>query len=129
MSAAPLNRRALIGGAGIAAVALATPLVAGAAPATPQPSRFASLIRANEAAVHRFNTLPEYLETRDRAAFEAEEERMHEAYRLAAYASPTTWPEFACWIEHVSDGGHSAIDDEDVERLLAHTRRLAKLEG
>ena len=129
MSAAPLNRRALIGGAGIAAVALATPLAAGAASAAPQSSRFASLMRANAAAVHRFNTLPEDLETRDRAAFEAEEERMHEAYRLAACASPSTWQEFARWIEHVSDEGHSAIDEEDVDRLLAHVRRLAKSEG
>lgn len=116
------SRRALLGAMATAPMALVVPAAAMSAGS----AEFRSVLGANEAAVRRFNGLPVMLEAEDEAAYERETELMISACIQADKAVPTTWQEFARWVEHVSDEGESLIDDDNAARLLSHVRRLAR---
>ncbi len=127
MSAA-LTRRAALSGA-VASVAL---VGAAAAATMPLPSNcptFAKLMTDSRAAEQRFNTLRSDLEAHDPDAFRAEVDRMIGAAQRADAAVPMTWREYAELFEHMVDGGNSALSEVNADRLLAHARRLAKMEG
>ncbi len=115
------TRRALLGAMAAAPIAVATPAVGHAAGCP----TFRAIMNAQDVARHRFNTLPAKLELEDEPAFLLEEDRMLEASRLADQATPTTWSELVRWVEHITHGGQSSIDDDLALRLLAHARRLA----
>lgn len=115
------SRRALLEAMIAAPVVIATPAIAMVATG----SEFQSALAANDAAVARFNALPVMLEVEDEAAYERETELMISACLRADKAVPTNWQEFARWVEHISDGGESVIDDDNASRLVAHVRRLA----
>jgi hypothetical protein len=55
--------------------------------------------------------------------------RLADSTRAADRAIPTNWQEYTRLIEHMTDGGLSAIDDDNATRLLDHARRLSKTEG
>lgn len=116
------TRRALIGGAGLASVALITPATAVAHHAGS--AEFRAVMDANDDARHRFNDLPQDLEDTDDAAFQRETDRMIEASRAADRATPTNWREFTRLLNQMCDGGWSNIDGDNAERLLAHANRL-----
>ncbi len=118
------TRRALIGGAGLAAAALAAPVIAAAAPAHGS-AAFRAALDANDAARKRFNNLPDIEDTHP-AQYRRETDAMLEASRQADRAVPTSWQEYARLLEHMTDNGLSAIDDDNGARLLDHARRLAK---
>jgi len=117
------TRRALIGGAGLAGVALIAPAIA--APENDGSPSFRASLDANDAAARHFNSLPEMLETDDRDAHAREIDRMVEASNLADRATPTNWAEFTRLLNHHCDGGVSGIDDDNANRLLAHAKRLS----
>jgi len=125
---AVLTRRAALSGA-VASVALVG-AVAVATPPSSSPGRaFRRLMQESDAAERRFCAQPANLETANPTAFQSEVDRMIAASQRADAAVPTTWNEFAELFEHMVDDGHSALSELNVSRLLAHTRRLAKLEG
>ena len=120
------TRRAMLGATGLATVALIAPALA----ASPAPTRsadsmaFSAVLDAADAARERFNALPADTEAMQGALYERELQCMLSTSRRGDAAVPTTWEEYARWLEHVSDEGMSTIDEDNVERLLAHTRRL-----
>ncbi len=117
------TRRALLGGAGLAAAVAIVPAVA-AISAPTSSATFRAALDASDAAARRFNTLPVNLETEDEVAYTRETEAMIAASRVADRATPTTWAEFVRLFDHQCDGGLSALDDDNAERLLAHAKRL-----
>lgn len=116
------SRRAMLGVMVAAPAVIAAPAIAMIA----ADNEFQSALAANEAAVRRFNALPAMLEVENEAAYERETELMISACLRADKAVPTNWQEFARWVEHISDGGESVIDDDNAARLLVHVRRLAR---
>ncbi len=127
MSAA-LTRRAALSGA-VASVAIVGAAAATTMPVTTGCPAFAWLMRAYDAAEQRFHAQDRDLEIRDPAKFEAEVELMIAASQRADEAVPTTWREYAELFEHMVDDGDSALSELNANRLRAHTRRLAKMEG
>lgn len=121
------TRRALIGGVGLAGVALIAPALA--IPANHGSIAFRALLDASDAARNRFNGLPEHLETTDAAQHEREMVSLADATRAADKAIPANWQEYTRLIEHMSDNGWSQIDDDNAARLVDHARRLSKLEA
>lgn len=123
------TRRALIGGAGLIGVAIvgqiAVDASATSAPASGSPA-FRALLDASDATRDRFNNLPHDVEATDAARHEREMARLADATRCADRAIPTNWQEYTRLIEHMSDGGVSAIDDDNATRLLEHARRLSR---
>lgn len=116
------TRRALIGGAGLASLALvAPPLAIGHQTGS---ADFRSLMDANLAARQRFNALPTDLEVADAAEFQRETDRMIEACLAADQATPANWREFTELLDHLCEGGWNNIDGGDAERLLSHANRL-----
>lgn len=120
------TRRALIGGAGLASVALIAPALA--IPANHGSVAFRTLLEASDAARNRFNNLPNDLETTNPEQHEREMVGLADATRNADRAVPTNWHEYTRLIEHMSDNGWSQIDDDNATRLLDHARRLSKTE-
>jgi len=118
------TRRALLGGAGLAAaVAIAPAVTAVSAPTAS--AAFRAALDANAATTRRFNGLPEDLEVTNPAGFRLEMDRLAASTQAADKAIPTNWHEYTRLIEHMTDGGLSAIDDDNATRLLEHARRLA----
>jgi hypothetical protein len=117
------TRRALLGGAGLAAAVAIVPAVAAVSAPTGS-AAFRAALDASDAAARRFNTLPVNLETDDEAAHSREMDAMIAASRVADRATPTTWAEFVRLFDYQCDGGLSALDDDNAERLLAHAKRL-----
>lgn len=86
-------------------------------------SSFDEAMKANDAAVARFNSLPATIEE-GTDAFEREEQLLFAAGRAADAAVPTSWTDFGRWVEHLCADGANAIDDDNARRLLSHVRRL-----
>jgi hypothetical protein len=118
------TRRALIGGSGLMSVALIAPALA--IPADHGSIAFRALLDASETARDHFNNLPVDYEFTDAAQHENEMIKLADATHNADRAIPTNWQEYTRLIEHMSDGGVSAIDDDNATRLLDHARRLSK---
>jgi len=126
------TRRALIGGAGLAGVALMTPaLKAATAPtysaaSTTQlaPTEFALLHARSTAARARFDALPQDLEYTDPEQFSREETLMHEATDAFDCATPTNPSELVIAMENLIGGG-SYSGRERIAELIGHARRLA----
>ncbi|KQM62697.1 hypothetical protein ASE75_13800 [Sphingomonas sp. Leaf17] len=120
------TRRGLIGGAGLAGVALFDPFSASAASTGPDAGSmaFRAALDANDAAKRRFNSLPADLETTDEEQFKREEDSMTAAVTHADAAVPTTWGEYTRLIEHMTDGGHFGIDGGNAKRLTEYAKRL-----
>lgn len=114
------TRRGILGAMAIAPIVIIAPAAAAAGS-----HAFERLLAADVVAKARFNSLPADLESTDERRFQAEVDRMIAASMHADEAVPTTWAEFARWVEHVSDEGHSSIGDANQTRLLDHVRRLA----
>lgn len=112
------TRRALLGGAGLAGVAIAAPAVA-ALPSSGC-AKFRAIMDANDAAIRRFCTLPRDLESDDPDSFEREEDRMIDAHRTVADAVPTDWPEFF----RLMDYRCGELQPSVAAELRAHARRL-----
>ncbi|WP_267395010.1 MULTISPECIES: hypothetical protein [unclassified Sphingomonas] len=125
------TRRALLGGASLASVTMIAPALAMSNTAESIGGRtaFRDVLEAADAARERFNSLPADLETADEAQHEREIEHMLAASRRADAAVPATWEEFARWVEHVTDDGHSCMSELNADRMLAHTRRLVSKEA
>lgn len=90
---------------------------------------FRALLDHSDAVRDRFNNLPIDLEMTDEAQHQREMDALCEASRNADRAIPTNWQEYTRLIEHMTDNGHSQIDDDNANRLLAHARRLSKMEA
>lgn len=116
----PTTRRALLGGAGLAGVALAMP----AARAAAAPTEFARLHARSEAARHRFNTLPEDLEYSDPARWEHEAALMHEATDAFDKAAPNNLVELVIAMENRIGGGNYG-GRKMCDELVEHARRIA----
>lgn len=127
---AETTRRAIFGGAGLAAVALAVPALASASSAAPadSPAFKAALDRADAARDH-FNATASDLEDRDPDGFECLMQDLCDATAAGDVATPTNWQEFARLLAHMSEGGQSTIDDDNAARLLSHARRLSGWEA
>jgi hypothetical protein len=124
------SRRALLGGVGLASVALLAPAIASAVASTPAGSSpFRAALDGSDAARDRFNSLPVDLEIADEAQFARETDLMITAARRADAAMPTNWQEYTRLIGHMTDDGHSSIDDDNATRLLSHARRLSAREA
>ena len=122
------TRRALLGGAGLAAAVAIVPAVAAVSAPTGS-AAFRAALDASAATARHFNGLPEHLEVTNPAAFRLEMDRLADSTRAADKAIPTNWQEYTRLIEHMTDGGLSAIDDDNATLLLDHARRLSKLEA
>lgn len=124
------TRRAIFGGAGLAAVALAVPALASAS-STPQvdSGAFKAALDAADAASSHFNATASDLEDRDPDGFECEMQNLCDATAAADAAIPTNWQEFTRLLGHMSDEGQSTIDDDNAARLLGHARRLSGKEA
>ena len=126
------TRRALIGGAGLAGVALIAPaLRAATAPAFlsataghRSPTKFAQLHARSNAARARFNSLPEDLEHTNPVLFAREEVLMHDATDAFDHAAPTNPSELVIAMENLIGGG-SHSGRELIAELIGHARRLA----
>jgi len=126
------TRRALIGGAGLAGVALVAPAIAAATTRTipsaaavhHAPTEFARLHARSNAARARFNALPEDLEFTDPPRFSREEILMHEATDAFDHAAPTNLSELVIAMENLIGGG-SHSGRELIAELIGHARRLA----
>ncbi len=124
------TRRAIFGGAGLAAVALAVPALASASSTTQIDSpAFKAALDAADAARNHFNATASDLEYRDPAAFECEMQNLCDATAAGDAAIPTNWQEFTRLLGHMSDEGQSTIDDDNAARLLGHARRLSGKEA
>jgi len=123
------TRRAFIGSAGLIGVAIVGQIVSDAS-ATNAPvsgsHEFRARLDTSDATRDRFNNLPHDVEATDPARHEREMIRLADATRRADRAIPTNWQEYTRLIEHMSDGGASAIDDDNATRLLDHARRLSR---
>jgi hypothetical protein len=86
---------------------------------------FRDALDAADAVREHFNALPEDLENADPVRHEAEMVALGDATHNGDRAVPATWQEYARLIEHMSDGGLSAIDDDNGKLLLEHARRLS----
>jgi hypothetical protein len=117
------TRRAVLGAAGFASIALLAPVTMAASPNGS--ATFRALLDADDAARHRFNNLPEDLEYADEKTFRREEDRMHAAAAAAEEAVPTNWEEYIRLLDRMCDGGWSNIDGSNAERLLSYARRLS----
>lgn len=114
------TRRALLGGAGLAGVALIAPAVCAAV----APTEFARLHARSDAARQRFNTLPEDLEHTDPQHFEGEAALMHEATDDFDKATPTNLAELVIAMENRIGGGNYG-GRKMCDELVEHARRLA----
>jgi hypothetical protein len=122
------TRRALLGGAGLAAAVAIVPAVAAVSAPTGS-AAFRAALDASAATARHFNSLPEDNEITNPVGHQREMDRLADSTRAADRAIPTNWQEYTRLIEHMTDGGLSAIDDDNATRLLDHARRLSKLEG
>lgn len=128
MSTTTTTRRALIGGAGLVAAVAIVPAVA-AVSAPTDSAVFRAALDASAATARHFNSLSENLEVTDPVRHQQEMDRLADSTRAADKAIPTNWQEYTRLIEHMTDGGLSAIDDDNATRLLDHARRLSKQEA
>lgn len=117
------TRRALLGGAGLASVALIAPAIAVAE--HPAYNTFSRTLAHADATREHFNHLPADLELTNEAEYERQSETMLAASRAADAATPSTWAEFARWVEHATDQGRSNLTAINDDRMLAHVRRLS----
>lgn len=124
--AAETTRRALLGGAGLAAVAVAagaTPGCRAGQAATPTPFRIAEA--REHAARRRFNNLPSGLERRDPAAYRRVEAAYLASVDAVDSAPVADWQEFADAFDFACDGGASLPTEALVYKLRADALRLA----
>lgn len=124
------SRRAVFGGAGLAAVALAVAALATASSAAPADSpAFKAALDGADAARNHFNATASDLEDRDPDGFECLMQDLCDATAAGDAATPTNWQEFTRLLAHMSEGGQSTIDDDNAARLLSHARRLSGWEA
>ncbi len=124
------TRRAIFGGAGLAAVALAVPALATASSTSQMDSpAFKAALDGADAARDHFNATASDLEDSDPDGFECLMQDLCDATAAGDAATPTNWQEFTRLLAHMSEGGQSTIDDDNAARLLGHARRLSGWEA
>lgn len=120
------TRRAILGGTGLAAVALAVPALATASSVSQSDSpAFKAALDSADAARDHFNAAASDLEDSDSDGFECLMQDLCDATAAGDAATPTNWQEFTRLLAHMSEGGQSTIDDDNAARLLGHARRLS----
>lgn len=122
------SRRALIGGAGVAALLVAGAAMAGVAPASP--SAFDKAEARYKAASDRFAALPDDMEVTSPAAYEREADSYVDAVRQMRTAPIGNWSEFGRAFAIATENGESCdLIPAVVAHLYEASQRLAKQEG
>lgn len=127
---APANpgRRALIGGAGIAAL-MVVGVAAAPAMSSVTPTAFDKAEAEYRAAIRRFNGLPNNYELTHPEAYEREMTAMIAVTRRIETMPIANWQEFARAFAIATDNGENEPGEIATAHLFAASQRLAKQEG